>query len=70
MGAMGVSDPLGAARKAISGLIWQDARILAFGDGFALMTLGCLFGAAIALMAKPPSMAQLQSPYRPTAEEH
>ena len=26
--------------------------------------------AAIALMAKPPSMAQLQSPYRPTAEEH
>jgi hypothetical protein len=34
------------------------------------MTLGCLFGAAIALLAKPPSMAQLQAPYRPAPEEH
>ena len=70
MGAMGVSNPLGAARKAFGALIGQDARVLAFGDGFALMTVGCLFGAAIALLAKPPSMDQLQAPYRSAPEEH
>ncbi len=53
MGAMGVPDPDGAARKAFDYFIDQQAQILAYGDGFALMTAGCIVAALVSLLARP-----------------
>jgi DHA2 family multidrug resistance protein len=53
MAAMGVTDPAGAARKAFGGLISQNAQVLAFGDGFALLTVTCLAAALVSLLARP-----------------
>ena len=49
MAAMGVTDPGGAARKAFSGLLSQNAQVLAFGDDFALLTTICLVAAVVSL---------------------
>lgn len=57
MEAMGVSDADGAAHRAFRMLLTQNAQVLAFGDGFALMALGCLAAAAVALLARPPPVA-------------
>jgi DHA2 family multidrug resistance protein len=53
MTAMGVTDPEGAARKAFSYMISQQAQVLAFGDGFALLTATCLVAALFSLLARP-----------------
>jgi len=62
MAAMGVADPAGAARKAFDFMIAQDAQVLAFGDGFALLTVGCLCAACVSLLAKPGPMATMAPP--------
>jgi DHA2 family multidrug resistance protein len=53
MAQLGVSDPGGAARKAIGGMLEQQATVLAFGDTFTLLALGCFGAAAVALLARP-----------------
>lgn len=59
MAGMGVADPTGAARKAFDMMISQQAQVLAFGDGFALLTVTCLCAALVALLARPapPALA-------------
>ncbi|WP_249138392.1 DHA2 family efflux MFS transporter permease subunit [Phenylobacterium montanum] len=65
MSSMGVADPAGAARKAFDFMLSEQAQVLAFGDGFALLTLTCLCAAVISLLAKPaPPVAALQPPPR------
>lgn len=54
---MGVSDPAGAARKAFDGILVKNATVLAFGDGFSLLAVGCLIAAIASLFATPPKTA-------------
>ncbi|MFI4936379.1 MAG: DHA2 family efflux MFS transporter permease subunit, partial [Caulobacterales bacterium] len=53
MASMGVSDPGGAARKAMNSFIQRDAAVLAFGDGFALMAIGSVCAILVTLLARP-----------------
>ncbi len=62
MAGMGVPDPAGAARKAFDFMIAQDAQVLAFGDGFAMLTAGCLAAACVSLLARPGPMAMMPPP--------
>jgi DHA2 family multidrug resistance protein len=57
MSQLGVTDPDGAARKAIGGMLQQQATVLAFGDSFTLLAYGCFAAAAVALLAKPAKNA-------------
>ena len=57
MAQLGVSDPAGAARKAFSGFMQQQATVLAFGDSFTLLAYGCFIAAVISLLAKPAAGA-------------
>jgi DHA2 family multidrug resistance protein len=70
MAERGVSDPGGAARKAFSYILNQQASILAFGDGFTVLAIAGALAAALALLAKPvktpPSAAALEA----AAEAH
>ena len=52
-GGMGVADPEGAARKAFDFMLNQQAQVLAYGDGFALMAGGCIVAAGVSMLAKP-----------------
>ncbi len=47
MQQLGVADPDGAARKAISGMLSQQATVLAFGDSFTLLAYGCFLAAVV-----------------------
>jgi DHA2 family multidrug resistance protein len=53
MAQLGVTDPDGAARKAIGGMLSQQATVLAFGDSFTLLAYGCFAAAVVSLLAKP-----------------
>ena len=53
MQQLGTSDPGGAARKAVAGMINQQASVLAFGDAFAMLAVGCFVAAVASLFAKP-----------------
>jgi DHA2 family multidrug resistance protein len=57
MQQLGVSDPDGAARKAIGGMLSQQATVLAFGDSFTLLAYGCFAAAVVSLLAKPAKNA-------------
>ncbi|ATC33649.1 MFS transporter [Caulobacter vibrioides] len=50
---LGVADPAGAARKAVSGMMQQQATVMAFGDSFTLLAIGCFVAAAVSLLATP-----------------
>jgi DHA2 family multidrug resistance protein len=50
---LGVADPDGAARKAIGGMLEQQATVLAFGDSFTLLAIGCFIAAFVSLLASP-----------------
>jgi DHA2 family multidrug resistance protein len=50
---LGVSDPGGAARKAIGGMLQQQATVMAFGDSFTLLAIGCFVAAGVSLLAAP-----------------
>ena len=56
---LGVSDPSGAARKAISGMLQQQATVMAFGDSFTLLAIGCFVAAVVSLLAAPVRNAPL-----------
>ena len=53
MQQLGVADPGGAARKAIGGMMQQQATVLAFGDSFTLLAIGCFVAAGVSLLAAP-----------------
>jgi DHA2 family multidrug resistance protein len=53
MTMLGVSNPDGAARKAFSGMLQQEATVLAFGDSFTLLAFFCFGAAFVALLASP-----------------
>jgi DHA2 family multidrug resistance protein len=53
MAQLGVADPAGAARKAISGMMQQQATVMAFGDSFTLLAIGCFVAAFVSLLAAP-----------------
>jgi DHA2 family multidrug resistance protein len=57
MAQLGVSDPDGAARKAFSGFLQQQATVMAFGDSFTLLAIGCFVAAGVSLLAKPAKNA-------------
>jgi len=50
---LGVSDPEGAAYKAMHYMISQKAQILAFGDVFAFMAVCAMIAALLSILAKP-----------------
>jgi len=54
---LGVADPAGAARKAIGGMIEQQATVMAFGDSFTLLAIGCFLAAFVSLLASPAKNA-------------
>ncbi|PTT80305.1 MFS transporter, partial [Pseudomonas sp. HMWF010] len=53
MTMLGLSDPEGASLKAFSGMLQQQATVLAFGDSFTVLAFGCFAAAGISLLAKP-----------------
>ena len=53
MTQLGLADPAGAARKAVSGMMQQQATVMAFGDSFTLLAIGCFVAAAVSLLATP-----------------
>lgn len=54
---LGVADPGGAARKAIGGMLQQQATVMAFGDSFTLLAIGCFLAAGVSLLASPAKNA-------------
>lgn len=54
---LGVADPGGAARKAIGGMLEQQATVMAFGDSFTLLAIGCFLAAFVSLFASPAKNA-------------
>jgi DHA2 family multidrug resistance protein len=54
---LGVADPGGAARKAIGGMMQQQATVMAFGDSFTLLAIGCFIAAGVSLLARPAKNA-------------
>ena len=50
---LGVADPAGAAHKAVSGMMQQQATVMAFGDSFTLLAIGCFIAAAVSMLAAP-----------------
>ena len=65
MTALGLSDPAGASLKAFSGMLQQQATVLAFGDSFTLLAFGCFAAAGISLLAKP-----MKNPPPPPSDAH
>ncbi|HYD45160.1 MAG TPA: DHA2 family efflux MFS transporter permease subunit [Phenylobacterium sp.] len=57
MRALGVADPDGAAMKAFGGMLQRQAGVLAYGDAFGLLAMGCVIAAILALFAAPPKNA-------------
>jgi DHA2 family multidrug resistance protein len=51
MGASGMADPDGGARKAFSFMLHKQAAVLSFGDAFAFLALGCWFASALGFLA-------------------
>ncbi len=63
MQEMGVADPDGAARKAMSFIVEKQAMTLAFGEAFALLAILTLIIGAVALFVeRPAKSAQLAQP--------
>lgn len=61
----GSVDPDGAAMKAVYGMLQREATVLAFGDAFAMVAVGCAAVAFITLLAQPvkpdPNAAPMDS---------
>jgi len=51
----GQANPEGAARKAMSMMMHRQASVLAFGDAFAVLALGCWAAVGLAFFARPGS---------------
>ncbi|MDQ0465256.1 DHA2 family multidrug resistance protein [Caulobacter ginsengisoli] len=57
MQQLGVTDPQGAAYKAMHYILYQKAQLLAFGDAFALLSLGAVAAAFLSIFTAPAKMA-------------
>lgn len=53
MEAQGVANPEGAARKFLAMGLRRDAGVLAFGDGFYFLALGCAAASLLGFIATP-----------------
>jgi DHA2 family multidrug resistance protein len=53
MQARGTAHPEGAAYKALQGIITREARVLAFGDAFAVVTCATAVAGAMSLIVGP-----------------
>ena len=51
MGASGLADPAGAARKAMGFLMRRQAATLSFGDAFLFLSLACWGAVGLAFFA-------------------
>jgi DHA2 family multidrug resistance protein len=60
MSQSGMADPDGGARKAYSMLMHRQAAVLAFGDAFWFLSLGCWLAVAMALFVKPSNTPPYQ----------
>lgn len=49
----GMADPEGGARKAMGAMLHRQASVLAFGDAFAFLAMGCWAAVVLAVLAKP-----------------
>jgi DHA2 family multidrug resistance protein len=58
MGANGAADPEGMAAKAMGAMMQKQASVLAFGDAFAVLALGCWAAVVLAFFARPVSLRQ------------
>lgn len=71
MSELGVSDPEGAAYKAMFGMIQRQALTLTYGDAFAFVAVSCFAAAAVALLGKPKRPSELgMGPAPAPAESH
>jgi DHA2 family multidrug resistance protein len=50
----GMADPEGGARKAMSMMIHRQASVLAFGDAFAVLAMGCWAALGLSFLVRPP----------------
>ncbi len=53
MSESGMADPEGGARKAYSMMLHRQASVLAFGDAFWFLSLGCWAAVVMALFVRP-----------------
>lgn len=53
MDAQGIANPEGAAHKFLGMGLRRDAMVLAFGDGFYFLAIGCAFASLLGFMATP-----------------
>lgn len=58
MTAGGMADPESGARKAMGGMLYKQASVLAFGDAFAFLALGCWVAVALAFFTRPVRLDQ------------
>jgi len=65
MAQMGVADPDSASLKAMSQMIELNATVLAFGDSFTLLAIGCFGAAFVSLLARP-----VATPAPPPSDAH
>lgn len=52
MTASGLADPEGTAYKAMGGMMMRQASVLAFGDAFGILALGCWAAVGMAFFAR------------------
>jgi DHA2 family multidrug resistance protein len=57
MSASGMANPEGGAAKAMSMMLHRQASVLAFGDAFLFLALGCWAAVVLALFTKPGKSA-------------
>jgi DHA2 family multidrug resistance protein len=57
MEAQGLADPVGAANKFLGMALRRDASVLAFGDGFYFLAMGCAVAALLGFLATPGKSA-------------
>ena len=58
----GMADPDGGARKAFSMMLHRQASVLAFGDAFWFLSLGCWLAVVMALFVRPSNTPAYHSP--------
>jgi DHA2 family multidrug resistance protein len=66
MSQSGMADPDGGARKAYGMLMHRQAAVLAFGDAFWFLSLGCWLAVVMALFVKPSKTP----PYQGAGDSH
>jgi DHA2 family multidrug resistance protein len=58
MTAGGMADPEAGAYKAMGGMLYRQASVLAFGDAFAFLALGCWAAMGLAFFTRPVRLDQ------------